>query len=335
MLFGVVLGAIILYTMRTFAKPEEPSSGADLKSLEEGIKKILESHAQASHGSPAVDSDPAKKDEVLEGLNKQIEELKDQLVHKHEELEQLKSHLAAAPAGEAGTTTPASEGSGDTVALEAKVKDLEARLAEYAVIEDDIADLSLYKEENARLLAEVEQLKTKMMNLQADSGVARSIPSLEPMPVSEPTPTPTPEPVPVTAAAPTPEPALEKVATSDAADDAIMAEFEKAVAEQKVAAKAEAEVTATEGGPLAGDEQEPEANVAPESASDALQGEINIDKMMSEVNALPSDAEVKEGENALEQTVDTDKLLEEASSMEKVDTEALNKFDEFLKKEGA
>jgi hypothetical protein len=33
--------------------------------------------------------------------------------------------------------------------------------------------------------------------------------------------------------------------------------------------------------------------------------------------------------------LDTEKLLEEATGMEKIDTEALKDFDEFLKKEGA
>ena len=48
----------------------------------------------------------------------------------------------------------------DTVSAEllAKIKDLEGKLAEYEIIEDDIADLSHYKEENARLKKQLEQM---------------------------------------------------------------------------------------------------------------------------------------------------------------------------------
>ena len=40
-----------------------------------------------------------------------------------------------------------------------RISELEAKLAEYEVLEDDIADLSLYKEENARLKTELDRLK--------------------------------------------------------------------------------------------------------------------------------------------------------------------------------
>ena len=48
---------------------------------------------------------------------------------------------------------------GDADKLSSRIKELEAKLAEYEILEDDIADLSLYKEENARLRSELEKLK--------------------------------------------------------------------------------------------------------------------------------------------------------------------------------
>ncbi len=48
----------------------------------------------------------------------------------------------------------------DSTALRAKIDELQGKLAEYEILEDDIADLSKFKEENARLRAEIEALRT-------------------------------------------------------------------------------------------------------------------------------------------------------------------------------
>ena len=47
-----------------------------------------------------------------------------------------------------GTSCPGWGGS--SAELLAKIKDLEGKLAEYEIIEDDIADLTFFKEENAK-----------------------------------------------------------------------------------------------------------------------------------------------------------------------------------------
>ena len=65
--------------------------------------------------------------------------------------------------GAPATASPVTASSGDTLVLEEKIKDLEARLSEYSIIEDDIADLSFYKEETLRLQDEVKTLKEKLL----------------------------------------------------------------------------------------------------------------------------------------------------------------------------
>ncbi len=50
---------------------------------------------------------------------------------------------------------------GDDSELMARINDLEARLQEYEIIEDDIADLSLYKTENDKLKEELARLKAQ------------------------------------------------------------------------------------------------------------------------------------------------------------------------------
>ena len=54
-----------------------------------------------------------------------------------------------------------SEGGGDDAELLKQIAELEARLEEYEIIEDDIADLSLYKVENDKLKDELARLKNQ------------------------------------------------------------------------------------------------------------------------------------------------------------------------------
>jgi len=54
----------------------------------------------------------------------------------------------------------------DVSALQAKLVELQAKLAEYEIIEDDIADLSMYKEENKKLKAELATLKAAVETAQ-------------------------------------------------------------------------------------------------------------------------------------------------------------------------
>lgn len=75
----------------------------------------------------------------------QVESLKKELSSREDELKALK----AAGSGETEETSKLSN----------RLKELEAKLAEYEILEDDIADLSLYKEENVRLRAELDKLK--------------------------------------------------------------------------------------------------------------------------------------------------------------------------------
>lgn len=82
-------------------------------------------------GSAAVGADPAE-----------VAKLKKLIQERDEELNRLKNDPMAAKLREQIS----------------KVQELQSRLKEYEILEDDIADLSLYKEENGRLKAELEKL---------------------------------------------------------------------------------------------------------------------------------------------------------------------------------
>jgi hypothetical protein len=68
----------------------------------------------------------------------------------------------------------------DVRAMQLKLAELQAKLAEYEIIEDDIADLSMYREENKQLKSELERLKgtvdTAQNQVQAASRPAEPVP---------------------------------------------------------------------------------------------------------------------------------------------------------------
>ncbi len=119
------------------AKGDTPFAGTLDKILEEtqGIKLHLATAPPVDTSVVRTVADP----KVLE-----------QLSLREKEIEDLKVQLKSMPVAVAD--------SGD---VSEKLKDLESRLAEYEILEDDIADLSLFKEENARLKAQLDALNNK------------------------------------------------------------------------------------------------------------------------------------------------------------------------------
>lgn len=356
-------------------RPESSTSEVNLGSLEEGIKKILENHS----GNPnaAANQDQAANDGLMEEMATQIERLKLQLMQKTEEVEQLKSggaQLSTSPSAETATTSSAanteaaskvaSSDGGGAAELEEKIRDLEAKLSEYSIIEDDIADLSFYKEETVRLQSEVDKLKQKLAEYEASGPppkfVAPPSPSIttnstsasmNASPPSSPASSPQ-----TTSSTPMPTPTATVAADPSSVDDDIMAEFERAVAEQK-AASAASKAT-KELSPAAfssaeasnGEVESPKTNsndleiVKMESPSPKADdsnapltelNQIDLDKMLSEVDSLPQ-PNIEEVPNALEQELDTEKLLQEATGMGTAGEDSIREDEsELIKKEGA
>lgn len=126
------------------------ASPADLNRIEESLRKIL-SQTNASGvtgGSGEVTASTGPGAGPVANAGASDPQLRQEIEARTKQIEELKKQIEAA------------KGDDNTPELLAKIKNLEDRLTEYEIIEDDIADLSNYKEENARLKKELDNLKS-------------------------------------------------------------------------------------------------------------------------------------------------------------------------------
>jgi hypothetical protein len=357
-----LVGLIVLFTLflayRSFlsAKAAElsPAGAApSLGELEDALKKILEK----ANGLPTAAAGAAGG-EATAPLLEEIAELKKNLEVKQGELEQLKSVSASpAPAGDAGLSGE------ERSKLESQIKELQGKLSEYEIISEDIADLSFYKEENAKLQKELASLKNGAPAAAvtgataAPPAAAPSAPEVPPAmaeaPAVEAPPVekkPEPEIVGKTRAPLETEPEAPSVvpATADALAAAIAPAADVDLSERtppitsagsdpggdedimkEFAAAVEEQKARGVGDPT------PAAVPAADAGVDF--GEMDMDKMLAEASNLDA-AKADESANALEATLDSNKLLEEAASMEAIkpeDTHLMGQFEKFVKKGGA
>lgn len=158
--------------IRSIGKKNDEAQAApplDVKEIEDAMQRVLAANpipvaaapapavieAEISEEKTQAVPQPAPEAnqnlEVIEAYKNKVNDLEGQI-------EQLKRELEQARAKERSRSEN-SVSKEDYDALQEKVTELQARLAEYEIIEDDIADLSMYKEENARLKAEITRLK--------------------------------------------------------------------------------------------------------------------------------------------------------------------------------
>lgn len=114
----------------------------DFTKIEDSLKKIL---SQTQGAIVQVSSSTAASGGATSGP--ELANLKKELEERMKIIEELRSQVGSAKSD---------DHSGE---LLAKIKTLEGKLAEYEIIEDDIADLSHFKEENSRLKKELESIK--------------------------------------------------------------------------------------------------------------------------------------------------------------------------------
>lgn len=200
--------------------------------LEKSLQKMLENQTKAAvfdfskpqeSGAGGAAAAPSSAVSAASGASAevmvQLEKLKADMAAKEQRIAELNTQLSQA------VGQGAKEIKTDTNGLETRIKELEARLAEYDIISEDIADLSRYKDEN-------EKIKQELATLKGGAPAAPAAAPAAPPPVSAPAAPP------VSAAPTAAPPAAPEVdpAVSTAIDDDLMKEFAAAVEGQKAAA---------------------------------------------------------------------------------------------------
>lgn len=224
-LVGLILLCLVYLAYRTFLAPvrdeEISTGGANREDLEKTLNKILETQ-KAGAGPQLSDSEAAAE----------VERLRAQVIEKDRIIADFKARPdAAVVSAEAQATVNAAAAvsAEEKAKLESMIKDLEARLAEYEIISEDIADLSFYKEENARLQKELEGAKNGAQPAVAAAPVPEAAPAEE-MPPERTEPVPEPEALPVDPLLAEMAAAAESPAAAPASDDSqLMNQFENFV----------------------------------------------------------------------------------------------------------
>jgi hypothetical protein len=158
-------------------------------------------HAAPTASAPAGASTDPFLLEKLKDLELKMAEQAKALENVLNEKTRLEQELALAR--QASTSAAPSGATGDDASLAERIRQLEAQLSEYAIIEDDLANLKRLQRENKDLRAQLEKLGTAG----AQTAAPTPAPAAEPAPVAVPVAAapaePTPAPV-VAAAAPAP-----------------------------------------------------------------------------------------------------------------------------------
>jgi hypothetical protein len=390
----LVMAAYLAYRSYRQARQDQNVKFApDMGNLEEMLKKVIErANLVQPPTTPATPESsgptPAEQDQTAE-LIREITKLKTDLQGKQTEIEGLK--VNAAGSGKPSVTPEEKQ------ALEGQVQELKKKLEEFDIISQDIADLSFYKEENAKLQRELAsraagagqqtitpqpsqiEPSTEVKSSEEITFVQGSAPTEEPMTivpggaavsealslaastivaqkaisVEDPPPGKAPAPTPAPAAVPpatdsTPISTEAQHAVENVLDDDIMKDFAAAVTEQKGSEPDFAKVSpasfssSTEASkvPIVGmpeidipalGEDKPSA----EKNADIDLGDLDLDKMATEVSALPS-ADGAADLNVLEGEIDPDKLAKESATMDTIkpeDKNLMGEFENFVKKD--
>lgn len=358
-----VLTALILFfvgvmAVRSFRASGEASAAAGtglagLENLEETLKKLLDK-AQ-SVPATAGSGDQAQ-------LVAEINTLRASLQEKQDQIEQMKlAPVESSSGGEAAAATAPGLSSEDKTALESQIRDLQAKLSEYEIISEDIADLSFYKEENSKLQKEIESLKKGGANsgavppptaapaaparVEASTAQAEVPQAATPAPQAQPevmaqaAPPAVPKAqVETPAAAPTPtKNSAEGFVSEQDMVDALMATPAEDLAAGKAGSpgnvsadedlmKEFAEAVSAQGG---------EEIAAEESATLPF----DVERMTQEASVLEKVAEsaAEVSEENLNAGLDAERLTAEAANMEQIkpeDAKLMGDFEDFMKKGG-
>lgn len=328
-LAAIVSFATYLFVRSIFGKKTEAVVGASNTSMDQiqaMIKRILDQTSMAEKlmmtATPVAAGVPTSG--PMSGLSgapvaapgpdpAEMIQLKKVLQEREEELNKLKN----------------STGDDKLKSQISRIQELESKLREYEILEDDIADLSIYKEENVRLRLELQKIST------APSASKEALVDQFAQVVDQ-----------AKDVGPGPEVAQIESTGDAMADFATAVESERAVIAASEAAKAAAGETAALEAPAELPAEPPEEPPVPAPAAiaepipikkaeplTAVQppdspeatnnlfaefsaGALDTDRVMEELDSLEKLKDA-DGSNALEESLDPDKLVAQASGFHK------------------
>ncbi len=327
-LIGVTIGLALLTVIFILVIPsrEAKHSEVDLSGIEDTLKRVIERIPQQQPAPKAMKASAIQDEEDVGGgppaaVAPQAAEAAPVIVVDHAAIDKLKLEMSERErqikmledelnlAKQAAAKKPAAtESHADDDAL-AKIQELQSKLSEYAIIEEELADISKFKEENAKMKAEIEKLKAGAPAVEAP--VAAPVPApevkAEPPPVvvsqeemKAPPPSPVETPV---AAAPKIEEPLAPANPEN--EDQVVREF-KEVVDKQAAPKI----------PVAsGMTAEPAAPSAPLAATESpLDGSLDTSKMLQEIEKLGDDGD-GDANDPMAGLLDTEKLMAEVREL--------------------
>jgi len=149
------------------------TSDSDIEKLQVALKQVLEkanivtstslASTVSDNSTASVDASTSQGSDLgnqILSLQQEIGVLKDSLSQKQKEIENYKNDSIKR------TELPASADPSQG-GLEDQIKELQAKLTEYEIISQDIADLTMYKDENVKLKWELSKLKGENPKVEA------------------------------------------------------------------------------------------------------------------------------------------------------------------------
>ncbi len=319
--FGVLMGLLLVVVIwllvrsvvaeKTGAASASDESAIDAKAINSVIEGALKK-ALGENGAGAIANASGELSVDAKELKKTLNEREAKISALMSDLEMVKGQI---------DKVPKSGGGEETASLQTKIKELSSKLAEYEIIEDDIADLSIYKEENKKLKDEVERLRaaveTARTQVQAAQLATDPAPLVDAVQAAQ---------AAVFSAANAPpvsptKPAASRRPAVDAfkldVDDDVMGEFAQALSSETPKPKLETNLVSGDGAEIADPNAAMEAlfkdpaPAAPEEEPGDSFGELDTDKMLAEVASMNEASPSADASSVLDEQLDTDRLMAE------------------------
>ena len=171
LIFGTTLALFFTVSMVLLIRSIGQKNGEvlpiDVDAIEDVMKRVLSTQPiSITSAAPKVFVAPSSEDSQVDTVGDESGASSEVLAERDATIESLKQEIDALKAESSGKGdgggTDSSPYVSEIADLNIKVDELQARLAEYEIIEDDIADLSMFKEKNRSVETEVTELKTKL-----------------------------------------------------------------------------------------------------------------------------------------------------------------------------